>query len=96
MFTIGETYRLRMLEDGTFIEHFNSRAVAVEMPLVKFGAFSSENMPTRGMRKLWIAVVETMLKIENSTATPDQVWALRQQIGQLRKAIRDHEAGIDR
>ena len=54
----------------------------------------SAALPTRGMRKRWIDILETMLKLDANVATTAQGADLLRQIESLRRAVRAHEADI--
>ena len=57
-------------------------------------AFQRDDMPTAAARGLWIQIVQAMLRLTDDKITVDEICDLRRQIGELRKAIRDHLAHI--
>ena len=90
----------------TDLEKIGDRLEQVEAILAYEGALTrrliavrellshSAALPTRGMRKRWIAILETMLKLDANVATAAQVADLLRQIESLRRAVRAHEADI--
>jgi hypothetical protein len=58
------------------------------------GHSDSAALPTRSMRKRWIDLLETMLKLDANVATAGDVANLLRQIENLRRAVRGHEADI--
>jgi len=57
-------------------------------------ALQSDDMPTTAARGLWIQIAQAMLRLTDDRITVDEIRDLRRQIGELRKAIRDHLAHI--
>lgn len=73
-------------EGGTF-----HRLAAVRALL---RTLNSTVMPTLSMRKQWVGIVETTLRLKHDMATADEVVDLSRQIADLRRAIRAYEADI--
>ena len=57
--------------------------------------YKAENMPTSGMRQKWVAIVEAMLKLDNS-ATDDQLRDLCRHIADLRGAVHAYQSHLSR
>ena len=51
-------------------------------------------LPTLSMRKRWIDILETMLKLDANVATAAEAADLLQQVERLRRAVRAHQADI--
>ena len=66
------------------------RLIAVRVLLQDY---KLENMPTRGLREKWLAIIEAMLKLDSS-ATDDQLGDLRQQIADLRGAVHAYQSKV--
>ena len=56
--------------------------------------FSSTVFPTHDMRKHWIDILETMLRLDAKVATVAEAAELLQHVERLRRAVRAHEADI--
>jgi hypothetical protein len=67
------------------------RLAAVRALLSPLG---SAVMPSLSMRKRWVGIVETMLRLKHDMATADEVADLSRQIVDLRRAVRAHEVHI--
>ena len=90
------------------LEQIGDRLEQVEAILVYEGALhrrliaarsllnlsGSALLPTRSMRKQWIEMLETMLKLDAKAATVAEVADLLRQVEILRRAVRAHEADI--
>ena len=57
--------------------------------------YKAENMPTRGIREKWVAIIEAMLKLDRS-ATDDQLRDLRRQVADLRGAVHAYQSNLSR
>ena len=66
------------------------RLIAVRVLLQDYKA---ENMPTRGMREKWVAIIGAMLKLDRS-ATDDQLEDLRRQIADLRGMVHAYQSNL--
>src|SRR5262249_23289321 len=88
--TIGD--RLEQAEAILAYEGALSRRLFAVRKLLS--GFDSAVLPTRGMRKRWIGVLETILKLDHQAATAAEVADVVRQIQNLRRAVRAHEADI--
>jgi hypothetical protein len=56
--------------------------------------FSGTAFPTHDMRRRWIDMLETMLRLDAKVATVAEAADLLRHVEQLRRAVRAHEADI--
>ena len=74
-----------------YVGPLHRRLIAVRSLLNVSG---SAVLPTRGMRKRWTDMLETMLRLDAKVATPAEGAELLRQVESLRRAVRAHEANI--
>ena len=52
-------------------------------------------IPVRRQRPIWSEIAGLLLALDDDTVTLEEIRELRRLVGRLRKAVRDHQAGID-